>query len=82
MAKGSGMIHPNMATMLAAITTDAAVTPGLWRDILRRGAANSFNQASPGQRLQTRPAVRAGQLHGAAHKKASSSPGMHVAPAR
>ena len=47
MAKGSGMIHPNMATMLAAITTDAAVEPRLWRDIMRRGAANSFNQVQP-----------------------------------
>ena len=54
MAKGSGMIHPNMATMLAAITTDAAVAPALWRDILRRGAANSFNQASLAWQLAAR----------------------------
>ena len=43
-AKGSGMIHPNMATMLSVITTDAAVTPDVWRGIMQRGAANSFNQ--------------------------------------
>ncbi|KAK9811287.1 hypothetical protein WJX72_001202 [[Myrmecia] bisecta] len=43
-AKGSGMIHPNMATMLGTITTDAAVTPQLWRLILQRGVAKSFNQ--------------------------------------
>ena len=43
-AKGSGMIHPNMATMLCVITSDAAVAPPLWRDIVRRGATASFNQ--------------------------------------
>src|SRR5260370_13150322 len=32
MCKGSGMIHPNMATMLAYITTDPAVEPGLTRE--------------------------------------------------
>ena len=57
MAKGSGMIHPNMATMLAAITTDAAVEPRLWRDILRTGAANSFNQVRGGW-PRTRPACK------------------------
>jgi len=45
-AKGSGMIHPNMATMLAVVTTDAAVEPGLWRSMLRAGADASFNQIS------------------------------------
>ncbi len=43
-AKGSGMIHPNMATMLAFITCDAAVTPSLWQDMLQRAANKSFNQ--------------------------------------
>ena len=43
-AKGSGMIHPNMATMLSVITTDAAVAPDVWRGIIQRGAINSFNQ--------------------------------------
>ncbi|KAK9864821.1 hypothetical protein WJX84_011709, partial [Apatococcus fuscideae] len=43
-AKGSGMIHPNMATMLGVITTDAAVAPSLWRAILQHGVAKSFNQ--------------------------------------
>jgi glutamate N-acetyltransferase/amino-acid N-acetyltransferase len=44
MAKGSGMIHPQMATMLAFITTDAAVEPEAWRSLLRRAADVSFNQ--------------------------------------
>jgi hypothetical protein len=44
MAKGSGMIHPDLATLLGVITTDAAVEPGLWRSIIRAGATRSFNQ--------------------------------------
>ncbi len=43
-AKGSGMIHPNMATMLAFITCDAAVSPHLWQQMLSRAADRSFNQ--------------------------------------
>lgn len=42
-AKGSGMIHPNMATMLAFVTCDAAVSPGLWQEMLSRAADKSFN---------------------------------------
>lgn len=42
--KGSGMIHPNMATMLAFVTCDAAVSPSLWQQMLSRAADRSFNQ--------------------------------------
>lgn len=42
-AKGSGMIHPNMATMLAFIATDAAVAPELLRGWLKEIADESFN---------------------------------------
>ncbi|WP_088239730.1 bifunctional ornithine acetyltransferase/N-acetylglutamate synthase [Calothrix rhizosoleniae] len=42
-AKGSGMIHPNMATMLAFVTTDAAISPHLWQEMLSRAADRSFN---------------------------------------
>ncbi|BAZ31313.1 arginine biosynthesis bifunctional protein ArgJ [Cylindrospermum sp. NIES-4074] len=42
-AKGSGMIHPNMATMLAFVTCDAAVSPSLWQQMLTRAADRSFN---------------------------------------
>ncbi len=42
--KGSGMIHPNMATMLAFITCDAAVSPTLWQQMLSRAVNRSFNQ--------------------------------------
>ncbi|MFN5516274.1 MAG: bifunctional ornithine acetyltransferase/N-acetylglutamate synthase [Cyanobacteriota bacterium] len=44
MAKGSGMIHPNMATMLAFITCDAAVSTPLWQQMLARACAKTFNQ--------------------------------------
>ena len=44
MAKGSGMIHPDMATMLSVLTTDAAVEPVLWRKIVKEAAEASFNQ--------------------------------------
>ncbi len=43
-AKGAGMIKPDMATMLAFIATDAGVTPALLKKILRRSAAGSFNR--------------------------------------
>jgi glutamate N-acetyltransferase/amino-acid N-acetyltransferase len=46
MTKGSGMIHPNMATMLAYVTTDAAVEPGLMRSLVKRVADRSFNQVT------------------------------------
>ncbi|NEN89840.1 MAG: bifunctional ornithine acetyltransferase/N-acetylglutamate synthase [Okeania sp. SIO3H1] len=43
-AKGSGMIHPNMATMLSFVTCDAAVSPPLWQEMLTRAVNRSFNQ--------------------------------------
>ncbi len=44
MAKGSGMIHPNLATMLAFVTCDATLSADLWRAMIRRAADSSFNQ--------------------------------------
>jgi glutamate N-acetyltransferase / amino-acid N-acetyltransferase len=46
MAKGSGMIQPNMATMLAFITCDAAVSTNLWQQMLVRAVDKSFNQVT------------------------------------
>ena len=45
-AKGSGMIEPKMATMLAFLATDAAVQPALLRRVLREAADASFNRVS------------------------------------
>jgi glutamate N-acetyltransferase/amino-acid N-acetyltransferase len=44
MAKGSGMIAPRMATMLAFLTTDVHVIPPLLKSAVERAAANSFNR--------------------------------------
>ena len=44
MSKGSGMIEPNMATMLGFITTDAAVSPAMLRRALGLAIAKSFNR--------------------------------------
>ena len=45
-AKGSGMIHPNMATMLVFITTDAAVSPEMLQKALSTDIKNTFNMIS------------------------------------
>lgn len=45
-AKGSGMIHPNMATMLVFITTDAAISPMMLQKALSSDIANTFNMVS------------------------------------
>lgn len=42
-AKGAGMIHPNMATMLTYLTTDAAVKPELLKRAVKAAADQSFN---------------------------------------
>ncbi len=45
-AKGSGMIHPNMATMLVFITTDCAITPKMLNKALSLDVKNTFNMVS------------------------------------
>lgn len=45
-AKGSGMIHPNMATMLVFITTDCAIAPDLLQKALSGDIQNTFNMIS------------------------------------
>ena len=45
-AKGSGMIHPNMATMLVFITTDAAISPAMLQKALSADIADTFNMVS------------------------------------
>jgi glutamate N-acetyltransferase/amino-acid N-acetyltransferase len=46
MAKGSGMIHPMMGTMLAFLTTDAPIAPAALRDTLRATVDRTFNQVT------------------------------------
>lgn len=45
-AKGSGMIHPNMATMLVFITTDCAISPEMLKKALSTDIQNTFNMIS------------------------------------
>ena len=45
-AKGSGMIHPNMATMLVFITTDASISPEMLKKALATDIASTFNMVS------------------------------------
>jgi glutamate N-acetyltransferase / amino-acid N-acetyltransferase len=45
-AKGAGMIRPNMATMLGFVATDAVLAPGLLQPLLREAADRSFNRIS------------------------------------
>ncbi len=45
-AKGSGMIHPNMATMLVFITTDCAISPKMLQAALSSDIKNTFNMIS------------------------------------
>src|SRR4030042_5790075 len=44
MVKGAGMIHPNMATLLSIIATDARVVPELLQDVVEKVANVSFNR--------------------------------------
>ena len=45
-AKGAGMICPNMATMLSMVLCDAAVAPGDWQAMFSRSVATTFNRAT------------------------------------
>jgi glutamate N-acetyltransferase / amino-acid N-acetyltransferase len=57
MAKGSGMIHPNLATMLAIVTTDYPLEPGEAADVLEPAVDVSFNSISVDGECSTNDAV-------------------------
>ncbi len=44
MAKGSGMIHPNMATMLGFVLTDAAIEKNIFQNLLKNSTDSTFNR--------------------------------------
>jgi len=56
-AKGSGMIHPNMATMLAVMATDAPVEPGRLQGMLRHAVDRSFHEITVDGDTSTNDAV-------------------------
>ena len=58
-AKGAGMIHPTMATMLAVITTDARIAPDRLDRALRAAVARSFNRISVDGDMSTNDTVLA-----------------------
>jgi glutamate N-acetyltransferase / amino-acid N-acetyltransferase len=57
MAKGAGMIHPNMATLLAVVTTDYPLGPGEAIEFLRPAVDESFNAISVDGECSTNDAV-------------------------
>jgi glutamate N-acetyltransferase / amino-acid N-acetyltransferase len=57
MAKGAGMIHPQMATMLAFVTTDAPIAPSLLGALLRPAVERTFNQVTIDGDTSTNDAV-------------------------
>ena len=57
MAKGSGMIHPQLATMLAVVTTDYPLEPGESPEFLRPAVDKSFNSISVDGDCSTNDAV-------------------------
>ena len=56
-AKGAGMIHPGMATMLAVLTTDAHVAPDVLATVLKQSVDQSFNRISVDGDMSTNDTV-------------------------
>ncbi|HNX68652.1 MAG TPA: bifunctional glutamate N-acetyltransferase/amino-acid acetyltransferase ArgJ [Candidatus Omnitrophota bacterium] len=56
-AKGAGMVHPNMATMLCFITTDCAITKQMLRRAVRHAADDTFNQMAIDNDMSTNDTV-------------------------
>ncbi len=57
MAKGAGMIHPDMATMIAVLTTDADITPRLLKKALKESVAKTYNRISVDGDMSTNDSV-------------------------
>lgn len=76
--KGSGMIAPNMATMLAFITTDAAVAPGSLKTALRSAVGQTFNRVSVDSDKSTSDSVMV-LANGQAGHREISTPGKNNA---
>ncbi|MBN2808171.1 MAG: bifunctional glutamate N-acetyltransferase/amino-acid acetyltransferase ArgJ [Deltaproteobacteria bacterium] len=59
LAKGAGMIHPDMATMLAYLLTDAKIDREIWQAMLQRVVSQSFNRISVDGDMSTNDTVLA-----------------------
>ena len=79
MAKGSGMIHPDLATMLAVVTTDYPLEPGEAIEFLRPAVEESFNSISVDGECSTNDAVvlLANGASGAARDDAAFAGALH-----
>ncbi|NJP10934.1 MAG: bifunctional ornithine acetyltransferase/N-acetylglutamate synthase, partial [Leptolyngbyaceae cyanobacterium RU_5_1] len=75
--KGSGMIHPNMATLLGFITCDAAVSPHLWQEMLGRAVDKSFNQITVDGDTSTNDTILA-LTNGESRTPAITEPGLEA----
>lgn len=78
-AKGVGMIHPNMATMLSIVLTDAAAAPGTLHAILRGAATRTWNQLTVDGDTSTNDTVFLLASSAAALPAAEASPAVHAA---
>jgi glutamate N-acetyltransferase / amino-acid N-acetyltransferase len=80
MAKGSGMIHPALATMLAVVTTDYPLEPGEADEFLRPAVEASFNRISVDGECSTNDAVLllANGASGAPRDDAAFAEALHV----
>lgn len=78
MAKGAGMICPNMATMLSFVVTDAAVDPAWWRDTIKAVADKTFNAITVDGDTSTNDCL-IGLANGAAGIKAEGKAGREIA---
>ena len=70
--KGSGMIAPDMATMLGFVFTDAAVTPALWQQMLAAAVAGTFNAITVDSDTSTSDTVLAFATAAAGHAELAS----------
>ena len=72
-AKGSGMIAPDMATMLAFLFTDAKIPAGVLREIVHRGVKHSFNSITVDSDTSTSDTVLFAATGAAKHPKISNA---------
>lgn len=79
-AKGSGMIHPNMATMLGFILTDACIAPYLLKKSVKKAVDRSFNMITVDGDTSTNDmvAVLANGLAGNEELKSEEDPGYNI----
>lgn len=71
-AKGAGMIRPNMATMLGFVATDAAVAPALLQRLVREAADASFNRITIDGDTSTNDSFMLVATHKAGHAPVTS----------